>query len=266
MDEGAKSADIDTHTKTATIRRHHAGMTPDGRFAKADETLSMADEPGHQDLCDREQAFVLNAITQDLDLSKHNEDAVRSLEIVRQPDLFLFDEPLSNLDASLRINTRIEIANLHRTLGATMVYVTHDQIEAMTLADRIVVLNEGLIEQVGTPIELYNHPANLFVAGFIGSPKMNLMTGTEAENRGATTIGIRPEHIAVSRDQPATGDAWTSTIGHAEHLGSDTYLYVNVPAIGQITVRLAGKLSAAVEATAVGTAITPSGQWQIGNM
>ncbi len=161
--------------------------------------------------------------------------------IVRQPDLFLFDEPLSNLDASLRINTRIEIANLHRTLGATMVYVTHDQIEAMTLADRIVVLNEGRIEQVGTPIELYNHPANLFVAGFIGSPKMNLIAGTEAENRGATTIGIRPEHIAVSRDQPATGDAWTGTIGHAEHLGSDTYLYVDVPAIGQITVRLAGQ-------------------------
>jgi len=97
--------------------------------------------------------------------------------IVRKPDVFLFDEPLSNLDASLRVQMRIELANLHRELRSTMIYVTHDQVEAMTLADRIVVLNAGRIEQVGAPLELYHHPANLFVAGFLGSPRMNFLKG-----------------------------------------------------------------------------------------
>src|SRR5438046_4869416 len=105
--------------------------------------------------------------------------------IVRQPKAFLFDEPLSNLDAALRVNMRIEIMQLHQSLGATMIYVTHDQVEAMTMADRIVVLNKGNIEQVGSPLELYNKPNSLFVAGFIGSPKMNLI-----ENN---TVGVRPE-------------------------------------------------------------------------
>jgi multiple sugar transport system ATP-binding protein len=157
--------------------------------------------------------------------------------IVRQPKLFLFDEPLSNLDAALRVNTRIEIANLHRVLGATMIYVTHDQVEAMTLADKIVVLSAGKIEQVGRPIDLYNKPANLFVAGFIGSPKMNFLKGAAAEKLGATTIGIRPEHIRVV---PAGGE-WQGKISHLEKLGSDTFVYVAMEGAEPITVRIVGQ-------------------------
>ncbi|RUV77883.1 ATP-binding cassette domain-containing protein, partial [Mesorhizobium sp. M1A.F.Ca.IN.020.32.1.1] len=108
--------------------------------------------------------------------------------IVREPKLFLFDEPLSNLDAALRVNTRLEIARLHRSLKATMIYVTHDQVEAMTLADKIVVLNAGRVEQVGSPMELYNRPANVFVAGFIGSPQMNFIDGERLGDTQAKTI------------------------------------------------------------------------------
>ncbi len=141
--------------------------------------------------------------------------------IVREPDVFLFDEPLSNLDAALRVNTRLEIARLHDTLAATMIYVTHDQIEAMTLADRIIVMNEGRVEQTGTPLELYRAPQNLFVAGFIGAPKMNFIGGDAAGGAGAETIGIRPEHLSVA---PKGGD-WNATVIAVEHLGSDTYVY-----------------------------------------
>ena len=115
--------------------------------------------------------------------------------IVRQPSAFLFDEPLSNLDAALRGTMRLEISELHQQLKTTMIYVTHDQVEAMTMADKIVVLNAGNIEQVGSPMELYKTPKNLFVAGFIGSPKMNLIEGAPAAKHGAKTIGVRPEHI-----------------------------------------------------------------------
>src|SRR5450755_1035608 len=115
--------------------------------------------------------------------------------IVREPSAFLFDEPLSNLDAALRGQIRLEITQLHQALKTTMIYLTHDQVEAMTMADKIVVLNAGRIEQVGAPLDLYNNPANLFVAGFIGSPKMNLIKG---KGGGAATIGVRPEHIDVS--------------------------------------------------------------------
>ncbi|WP_182084201.1 ABC transporter ATP-binding protein [Aureimonas sp. ME7] len=153
--------------------------------------------------------------------------------IVREPQLFLFDEPLSNLDAALRVATRLEIAKLHRTLGATMIYVTHDQVEAMTLADRIVILNEGTVQQVGRPIDLYNHPRNLFVAGFIGSPKMNFLTGPVAAQAGAATLGIRPEHLRVDPE-----GAWAGTVRHAEHLGSDTYLYVSLEGGQEVTVRI----------------------------
>ncbi|MDQ0472293.1 ABC transporter ATP-binding protein [Labrys wisconsinensis] len=155
--------------------------------------------------------------------------------VVRQPSLFLFDEPLSNLDAALRVATRIEIAKLHRLLGATMVYVTHDQVEAMTLADKIVVLNGGLIEQVGRPLDLYHKPANLFVAGFIGSPTMNFLTGDPASRAGATTIGVRPEHLTISAD-----GAWRGEVLHAEHLGADTMLYLESPQFGLLTVRADG--------------------------
>jgi len=158
--------------------------------------------------------------------------------IVREPKAFLFDEPLSNLDAALRVNMRLEIARLQRDLGTTAIYVTHDQVEAMTMADKIVVLNAGNVEQYGTPIELYEYPANLFVAGFIGSPKMNFINGRIAEQHRAATIGVRPEHIEVVRD----GEGWRGTIGVAEHLGSDTYLYVDCGEAGTLTARVVGEL------------------------
>jgi multiple sugar transport system ATP-binding protein len=158
--------------------------------------------------------------------------------IVRQPKAFLFDEPLSNLDAALRVNMRLEISELHHQLGTTMIYVTHDQVEAMTMADKIVVLNAGRIEQVGSPLDLYRTPANRFVAGFIGSPKMNFVEGDHSRRYKAPVIGVRPEHIALSKTE---GD-WQGTVGVAEHLGSDTFLHVNVDGIGQITARADGEI------------------------
>jgi multiple sugar transport system ATP-binding protein len=158
--------------------------------------------------------------------------------IVREPKAFLFDEPLSNLDAALRVNMRLEVTRLQRELATTAVYVTHDQVEAMTMADKIVVLNAGRIEQYGSPLELYERPVNQFVAGFIGSPKMNFVGGAAAKEAGAATIGIRPEHITVTRD----GDGWDGTVNVAEHLGSDTFLYVDVPGVGQMTARGTGEL------------------------
>ncbi|OCP20815.1 MULTISPECIES: ATP-binding cassette domain-containing protein [unclassified Ensifer] len=157
--------------------------------------------------------------------------------IVREPKLFLFDEPLSNLDAALRVNTRLEIARLHRSLKATMIYVTHDQVEAMTLADKIVVLNAGQIEQIGSPMDLYNRPANVFVAGFIGSPQMNFIDGARLGDTRAKTIGIRPEHIGLSREN---GD-WKGKVVHVEHLGADTIVYIESDQVGLITVRLFGE-------------------------
>ncbi|TGP24192.1 MULTISPECIES: ABC transporter ATP-binding protein [unclassified Mesorhizobium] len=159
--------------------------------------------------------------------------------IVRQPSAFLFDEPLSNLDAALRGTMRLEISELHHQLQTTMIYVTHDQVEAMTMADKIVVLNAGNIEQVGSPMELYRTPRNLFVAGFIGSPKMNLIEGAPADKYGAKTIGIRPEHINIS----TTAGDWKATVGVAEHLGSDTFLHVQTDGIGTINVRADGEVA-----------------------
>ena len=161
--------------------------------------------------------------------------------IVRQPKAFLFDEPLSNLYAALRGTMRLEILELHNDLGTTMIYVTHDQVEAMTMADKIVVLNGGIIEQVGSPLELYRSPANLFVAGFIGSPRMNFIRGGEATKLGAATIGIRPEHLSVSTS-PRDG-AWQGKVSVAEHLGADTFVHVNAGALGNINVRTGGEVS-----------------------
>ena len=139
--------------------------------------------------------------------------------IVRDPRVFLFDEPLSNLDAALRVQTRLEIAKLHHSMhNVTMIYVTHDQVEAMTLADRIAVLRDGKLEQVGTPAELYERPNSIFVAGFIGSPKMNFLTGEFAADHGCTTLGVRSEHI----DVVDSGGMWTGEVVHAEDLGSTT--------------------------------------------
>jgi multiple sugar transport system ATP-binding protein/alpha-glucoside transport system ATP-binding protein len=172
--------------------------------------------------------------------------------IVRKPDVFLFDEPLSNLDAALRGQTRVEIARLHARLGATMIYVTHDQTEAMTLADRIVVLNGGRIEQVGTPLDLYRGPANSFVAGFIGGQKMNLLPlgreGGRALLAGrplalgpdaarAVTLGIRPEHLRLAGEGEAQLSARVEVV---EQFGESALVHCVDAAIGPVTVKLDG--------------------------
>lgn len=159
--------------------------------------------------------------------------------IVRQPSAFLFDEPLSNLDASLRVNMRLEISELHKSLATTMIYVTHDQVEAMTMADRIAVFNGGIIEQVGTPLELYQHPVNKFVAGFIGSPKMNFIDIPNGDTNGALSLGVRPEHFIISQD---TG-TWSGKVGVIEHLGSESFLHVTLTNGSTVTVKADGDCS-----------------------
>ena len=162
--------------------------------------------------------------------------------IVREPQAFLFDEPLSNLDAALRVGMRVEISELHKRLATTMIYVTHDQVEAMTMADKIVVLQNGKIEQVGSPLDLYRSPINTFVASFIGSPKMNIIEGVQASKHRSESIGIRPEHISIS-DSNGT---WEGTIGVSEQLGSDTFFHVKCQFQDQsITVRAVGGLELA---------------------
>ncbi len=191
--------------------------------------------------------------------------------IVRKPRLFLFDEPLSNLDAELRGEMRVEIARLHQALGVTMVYVTHDQVEAMTLADRIVVLRAGLVEQVGTPSELYDRPVNTFVAGFIGSPRMNFLPMTVAGQHAdrvrlesdalrsgsvelplrngvllrsgdPVTLGLRPEHIAIGGDAPI---GLAAQVDYVENLGGNSQLYARTAGGTPVTVQAGGRLSAA---------------------
>jgi len=156
--------------------------------------------------------------------------------IIREPKVFLFDEPLSNLDAALRSDMRVELAELHEKLSATIIYVTHDQIEAMTLADKIVVLNNGLVEQIDTPTELYNNPKTEFVAGFIGSPTMNFLRGDIVDKSGAEVYGVRPEHISLS---PNKGKI-KCTLKHLENLGADTLYYMQSEDYQQITVRVEG--------------------------
>jgi len=187
--------------------------------------------------------------------------------IVRDPKIFLFDEPLSNLDAELRVQTRVEIAKLHADIGATMIYVTHDQVEAMTLADRIVVLRAGVIEQHGSPLDIYNKPVNRFVAGFIGSPKMNFLSVAVAASQDESvilnlagkqltmpqpvpvgqgaplTLGVRPEHIVA---EGAGGvSLGTFTVVHVERLGGQTIAYGNLDDKQTLTVALDGQRSIA---------------------
>jgi multiple sugar transport system ATP-binding protein len=160
--------------------------------------------------------------------------------IVRDPKVFLFDEPLSNLDAALRVQMRIEISQLKEQLpNTTMIYVTHDQVEAMTMADRIVVLKDGVVQQVGSPLELYERPQSLFVAGFIGSPKMNFLTGKFAAPYKAATVGVRSEHIDIV---PGSG-TWSGKVIHSENLGSDSYIYVDVGEKEPVVVRTPGTSS-----------------------
>ena len=183
---------------------------------------------------------------------------------MREPEIFLFDEPLSNLDAELRVQMRIELSKLHSGLQTTMIYVTHDQVEAMTLAEKIVVLNDGSVEQIGSPRDLYSHPANLFVAGFIGSPRMNFLKVKVVENRlgeitlesddflGGTlsvpskgevspgseaTLGIRPEHLRVV---PQASGKGLLTIEVVEALGESTYVHGLTPANNRLTIGLRG--------------------------
>ncbi|MBL8596403.1 MULTISPECIES: ABC transporter ATP-binding protein [unclassified Devosia] len=159
--------------------------------------------------------------------------------IVRDPKVFLFDEPLSNLDAALRVQMRMEIGQLKEQLpNTTMIYVTHDQVEAMTMADRIVVLKDGVVQQVGTPMELYENPQSLFVAGFIGSPKMNFLTGPFADKYKAHTVGVRSEHLDIVND-----GAWTGKVIYSENLGSDSYIYVDIGSGEPVVVRQPGKAS-----------------------
>jgi multiple sugar transport system ATP-binding protein len=159
--------------------------------------------------------------------------------IVRDPKVFLFDEPLSNLDAALRVQMRMEIGQLKEQLpNTTMVYVTHDQVEAMTMADRIVVLKDGVVQQVGTPMELYEKPQSLFVAGFIGSPKMNFLQGPFADKYKAHTVGVRSEHLDI-----VNGGAWSGKVIYSENLGSDSYIYVDIGTGEPVVVRQPGKAS-----------------------
>ncbi len=180
--------------------------------------------------------------------------------IVRQPKVFLFDEPLSNLDASLRQNMRIELSKLHRELGTTMIYVTHDQVEAMTLADRIVVFNGGVVQQVGTPLELYDHPRNLFVAGFLGAPRMNLLSARLADGvaelaggqrvaaaadlgntmtGAALTLGVRPEHLLPAQDGQA--GAIRAEVILVEHLGDQMLAYLRLAGVAEdVCMKLPG--------------------------
>jgi multiple sugar transport system ATP-binding protein len=184
--------------------------------------------------------------------------------VVREPKIFLFDEPLSNLDAELRVQMRVEIGNLHQRLGNTMIYVTHDQVEAMTMADRIAVLKDGRLEQFGRPLDLYNNPANLFVAGFIGSPRMNFLSGkiakftaksvTVALDAGGTIVvpcntsgaaaglpvklGVRPEHINVL--EKGKSDAKLA-VTITEQLGGESYLHGALPSGENLSVRLTGQ-------------------------
>ena len=181
---------------------------------------------------------------------------------VREPKIFLFDEPLSNLDAELRVAMRVEIAKLHNDLGNTMIYVTHDQVEAMTMADKIVVLRAGIIEQAGAPLELYNNPRNIFVAGFIGSPKMNFLNASEANGvlkaagselplgrnvSGATTLGIRPEHITVVE---GSGIKFADVrVDLVENLGGQTVVYATTSDGQSLTIVLEGQRSVELGST-----------------
>ena len=163
--------------------------------------------------------------------------------IVRQPRLFLFDEPLSNLDAALRINTRLEIARLHRALKGAMIYVTHDQTEAMTLADKIVVLRDGRVEQIGSPMQLYNDPDNRFVAGFLGAPAMNFIDAPKVGGPEGHVLGIRPEYLEITPDGPISG-----TVSHVEKLGGDTNVFLDIGAEDPLTLRLFGQHDIAIGA------------------
>ena len=211
-----------------TVRQNMAfGLTLEGRLTKAEIAAKVEAAAGMLQLTP-----YLDRLPKQLSGGQRQRVAI-GRAITRDPGVFLFDEPLSNLDAALRVATRIEIAGLHaRMSGTTMIYVTHDQVEAMTLADRICVLNAGRIEQLGTPAELYARPQSLFVAGFIGAPRMNFLPGAD---HGCQTLGIRPEHLV-----PDPAGPWQGRVIHVENLGPDAYAYLDIGASDPLAVRLPG--------------------------
>lgn len=224
----------------------------DKRIARAAEILQI------QPLLDRKPAALSGGQRQRVAIGR---------ALVRDVDVFLFDEPLSNLDAKLRSELRVEIKRLHNQLGNTMVYVTHDQIEALTLADRIAVMKGGVIQQLAAPLEIYNRPSNLFVAGFIGSPSMNFLKGRTVDNgrafqfgstkidlagyeggamleRDQAILGVRPEHITVSM-APLTGPSIPAEVEIDEHLGADSLLWLTAEGANlSVRVPVEGRLPA----------------------
>lgn len=194
--------------------------------------------------------------------------------IVRKPKVFLFDEPLSNLDAALRVNMRIELSRLHKELGTTMIYVTHDQVEAMTMGDRIAVFNKGRVEQLGAPMEMYNRPANTFVATFLGSPKINLLDRPDAQSSSAhqslwtaltnhatdkvAKIGLRPEHLHVS--EPNIG--MPATVVLAEHLGDSSILHLRIEGVAELLTAKVGTEYGHLAAGSI-VGLAPNPQWAL---
>ncbi len=195
--------------------------------------------------------------------------------IVRKPKVFLFDEPLSNLDAALRVNMRIELSRLHKELGTTMIYVTHDQVEAMTLGNRIAVFNKGIVEQLGAPMEMYNRPVNEFVAAFIGAPKINLIprppaTGASAAHQAlwghlagqapasAQRVGLRPEHLHLA----ASGQGMPATVVLAEHLGDSSIIHLRVDGVTDLLTAKVGIEHANVEAGQT-VGLAPDASWAL---
>jgi len=195
--------------------------------------------------------------------------------IVRKPKVFLFDEPLSNLDAALRVNMRIELSRLHKELGTTMIYVTHDQVEAMTLGNRIAVFNKGIVEQLGAPMEMYNRPVNEFVAAFIGAPKINLIprppaSGASAVHQAlwghlagqapasAQRVGLRPEHLHLA----ASGQGMPATVVLAEHLGDSSIIHLRVDGITDLLTAKVGIEHAHVEAGQT-VVLAPDAHWAL---
>ena len=195
--------------------------------------------------------------------------------IVRKPKVFLFDEPLSNLDAALRVNMRIELSRLHKELATTMIYVTHDQVEAMTLGDRIAVFNKGIVEQLGPPMELYNRPANEFVAGFIGAPRINLIPRPPTADGATPHLGLwnalagqvsaslqragqRPEHLHLA---PA-GQGIAASVALAEHLGDSSIIHLRVDGISELLTAKVGTESSAIDAGQT-VGLAPDAAWAL---
>jgi len=194
---------------------------------------------------------------------------------VRKPKVFLFDEPLSNLDAALRVNMRIELSRLHKELATTMIYVTHDQVEAMTLGDRIAVFNKGIVEQLGPPMALYNKPANEFVAGFIGAPRINLIPRPPASGAAAPhaalwnalagqapasvqRAGLRPEHLHLA----PTGQGIAASVALAEHLGDSSIIHLRVDGIAELLTAKVGTESSQVDAGQT-VGLAPDAAWAL---